>query len=149
MTLLRVHDTALLLAGQLTDPPLDPDLDATLALLRDDDGDINFTVDLDGSTSPEETVLASATALAIRLGLAETALGDGWADWEGTVNGIPVRLTAYFEDDRPAGPYRVRVRRHLRELAAAVRRDWTLDAILLAAAAVGAATALAARRAVR
>jgi hypothetical protein len=81
------------------------------------------------------------------LGLADPCEGDGWRQYRREDDDLDVILDVWWQ--APAPTRARRVRSYVRDLASAARRDWTLDAILLAAAAVGAATALAARRALR
>jgi hypothetical protein len=90
--------------------------------------------------------LADLDDAARAIGLTPAAAGEGWQQWTREFDDVDVLLDVWTATPPP--PPARRMGRFLRELAAAAVHDRQLDAVLASTAAVGAAVALAARRAI-
>lgn len=98
--------------------------------------------DFDGRLSGEQLGRAAA-----RLELDRAVEGEGWRQYSHEFDDVDVFLDVWSREPRSTRTAARSVRRYVRELAAATRRDPYLDVVLLSTAALGAAVALTARRA--
>jgi hypothetical protein len=102
-------------------------------------------LELDNTDGRAHVSLTRLQAFADDLDLTEMESGDTWREWSGRAGDSNLDVVLYLEG--PPETLHHRARRLLWQAASRIAHDSALDVLLVASAALGAATAAATRRA--